>query len=109
MAVLININNVLHRHEVNHAPLMIVHQTGVYLLTVIEQQQIIYRYTLMEIHIWSESENDSQDLSDMSKLTSVIDINYFEPKINQPCQVVNSIDTALFLLYDIRTVLIILV
>ena len=56
---------------------MIVHQTGVYLLTVIEQQQIIYRYTLMEIHIWSESENDSQDLSDMSKLTSVIDINYY--------------------------------
>ena len=32
-----------------------------------------------------------------------------EPKINQPCQVVNSIDTALLLLYDIRTVLIILV
>jgi hypothetical protein len=56
---------------------MIVHQTGVYLLIVIEQQKIIYRYTLMEIHIWSASENDSPDLSDMSKLTSVIDINYY--------------------------------
>ena len=29
-----------------------------------------------------------------------------EPKINQPCQVVNSMDTAASFLYDINTVLI---
>ena len=40
---------------------------------------------------------------------SIFVIITLEPKLDQPCIAVNSIDTALMLLYDIRTVLIILV